>query len=56
MMPLITNDVHSIQVDNVHNLDENQDHRVDVASYALDHPSYNSLLLDHMLLMDLREV
>lgn len=54
-MPLITNDDHNIlQVGNdVRNLDENLDHRAVFASYALDYPSYNPLLRDHMQLRDL---
>lgn len=49
----ITNDVHNILlVDNVDNLDGILDHLEAVASYALDHPSYNPLLLDTQL-MDL---
>lgn len=51
--PSITNDDHSILVDNVHSLDEMMDHLVDDASFVLDHPSYNPLLLDHKLLKDL---
>lgn len=56
IMLLITNDVRSIQVDSVHNLDGNRDRRVDVASYAPDRPSCSPLLQVHMLPMDLREV
>lgn len=55
-MLLITNDVHSIREGSVHNLDENRDRLVVVASYVLGHPSCNPLLLDRMLLMDLHEV